>query len=133
LTREAGPIILYQLGQGYGLEVGLQGKEMVKEPRDAVKFLEYYGLLAGWGRFETSEFRLEQGQLSHSVIVKIYDNFFAHASPLTSGNPGCFFISGLLAGVTDGLLESYHNCLEEKCISSGSEYCQFVIAKAISD
>lgn len=127
LTKEAGPVILYQLGLSYGLEVGMQGKEAVKDSVAAVNFLEYYGLLAGWGRFET-KLRPTLGQMTGSAVVKVYDNFFARTCPNNSGNPSCFFVTGLLAGITDGLFGGRHNCLEEQCISAGSQYCQFVIA-----
>jgi predicted hydrocarbon binding protein len=132
LTKEAGPVILYQLGLSYGLEVGIQGKEAVKDSVAAIDFLEYYGLLAGWGRFETSKLQLSQGQLNGSAVVKIFDNFFAHAPQNNSGNPSCFFVAGLLAGITDGLFGGHHNCLEEQCISAGSKCCQFVVARASS-
>ena len=135
LTREEGPLILYQLGSGYGIEVGMQGKEMVRNTADAVEFLEYYGLLAGWGRFETCGLKPDskQDRLMGPITVKIFDSFFAHALPTNSGNPGCFFISGMLAGIANGLLDDYHNCLEEKCVSAGADCCQFVITKAIRD
>ncbi|AIC14788.1 hypothetical protein NVIE_005860 [Nitrososphaera viennensis EN76] len=129
LTKEAGPVILYQLGLSYGLEVGIQGKEAVKDSVAAINFLEYYGLLAGWGRFETSKLRLTQGQLSGPAVVKVFDNFFAYSPQNNSGNPGCFFVSGLLAGISDGLFGGHHNCLEEQCISAGSKCCQFVVAR----
>ncbi|MEO9364078.1 MAG: V4R domain-containing protein [Nitrososphaera sp.] len=132
LTKEAGPVILYQLGLSYGLEVGTKGKEAVKDSTAAISFLEYYGLLAGWGRFETSKLRIVQGRLSEPVVVRIFDNFFAHTYQSNSGNPSCFFVAGLLAGISDGLFGGHHNCLEEECISAGSESCKFVVAKASS-
>jgi predicted hydrocarbon binding protein len=132
LTKEAGPVIMYQLGLSYGLEVGTQGKEALKDAAAAISFLEYYGLLAGWGRFETSKLRTTGGQISEPINVKVFDNFFAHTFQNNSGNPSCFFVSGLLAGIADGLFGGHHNCLEAQCISAGSKFCQFVIARASS-
>ncbi len=129
LTKEAGPVIMYQLGLSFGLEVGTQGKEAVTDSAAAVNFLEYYGMLAGWGRFETSKLRLIGGRLSEPINVKVFDNFFAHTFQSTSGNPTCFFVSGLLAGIADGLFGGHHNCLEAQCISAGAKCCQFVIAR----
>lgn len=132
LTKEAGPVILYQLGLSYGVDVGIKGKEAVKDSAAAISFLEYYGLLAGWGRFETSKMRLAQGQLGEPAVVRIFDNFFAHTSHNNSGNPSCFFVSGLLAGITDGLFGGHHNCLEEECISAGAQCCKFIVARTSS-
>lgn len=68
------------------------------------------------------------------VSVKVFNNFFARASRIETGNPGCFFISGIIAGVLDALFGGHHNCLESKCIGTGSEYCEFIVARtAYSD
>jgi len=64
--------------------------------------------------------------------VRIFDNFFAHTSHNNSGNPSCFFVSGLLAGITDGLFGGHHNCLEEECISAGAQCCKFIVARTSS-
>ncbi|AIC16174.1 V4R domain-containing protein [Nitrososphaera viennensis] len=134
LSKDSGPVILYQLGLNYGWEVGGQGKDLIKDPLAAVNFLEYYGLLAGWGRFEASELQLTQGRLAKPIVVKVFDNFFARAAGRSeTGNPGCFFLSGLIAGVVDALFGAHHNCLEDKCISAGSECCEFVVARMTMD
>jgi predicted hydrocarbon binding protein len=132
LTKDAGPVILYQLGQSYGFEVGIQGKDIVKDPTMAVRFLEYYGLLAGWGRFEAPELEKKADRLAESVTVKVYNNFFARATKSETGNPSCFFVSGLLAGVLEGLLGDHCNCLEIECMSTGSEYCEFIVAPLVT-
>lgn len=133
LMKESGPVMLYQLGLSYGFEVGAQGKQIVKDAKATVKFLEYYGLLAGWGRFETSEFQLFEGKIQGGVTVRIYDNFFPQAVKNNTNNPGCFFVSGLLAGIADGLFGEGHNCLESRCISIGSEHCEFTVTKISQD
>jgi predicted hydrocarbon binding protein len=127
LMKESGPILLYQLGLSYGFEVGARGKDIVNDPQAAIKFLEYYGLLAGWGRFETGELRMSRGDIEGGMTVRVWDSFFASATKSETGNPGCFFVSGLLAGIADGLFGQSHNCMEKECRSAGSECCEFVV------
>jgi uncharacterized protein len=128
LTKEAGPLVLYQLGLSYGFRVGVQSKGIAKDPAAVLKFLEGYGLLAGWGRFEAPALEKLGVSLTTSITVKLHNNFFARAAKSNSGNPSYFFVSGLLAGVLNGLLGSHCNCLEIECMATGSKYCEFIIA-----
>lgn len=127
---------MYQLGLSYGWEVGNQGKSLTKDAASAVKLLEYYGLMAGWGRFEAPDLEKSVGEQQllspKNVIVKVFNNFFARAAKSETGNPSCFFLSGIIAGVMDGLFSGHHNCLESPCIGSGSEHCEFVVAQVAS-
>nr|WP_294805706.1 hypothetical protein [uncultured Nitrososphaera sp.] len=86
---------MYQLGLSYGWEVGNQSKSLTKDAAAAVKLLEYYGLMAGWGRFEAPDLEKsvrEQELLPpKNVIVKVFNNFFARAAKSETGNPSCFF------------------------------------------
>ena len=132
LLKDQGPLVLYQLGQSYGVDVGSRGRHLTKDLTSAIKFLEYYGLLAGWGRFETSNAQLDASQIEESVTIKIYENFFAQATINHSGNPSCYFISGLLAGIAEGLFEEGHHCLEKRCMSASSEFCEFVVRRNIA-
>ena len=129
LMKESGPLILYQLGLSYGLDVGARGKDIVDDPQIAVKFLEFYGLMAGLGRFETSGFEFQSDKVE-GMTVKVYDSFFANSAKSMTGNPSCFFVSGLLAGIADGLFGPCHNCIEKNCTSAGSECCVFFVTAA---
>lgn len=64
-------------------------------------------------------------------MVKVYDGFFAKEIKKT-GAPGCFFVSGLLAGIAEGLSGEGHNCLETKCMSAGDAPCEFVLTRRSS-
>ena len=72
LLQDQGPLVLYQLGVNYGVEVGSQARKVSEDVGSAIKFFEYYGLLAGWGKLEMSEFEPIEGKLR----VKIHENFF---------------------------------------------------------
>ena len=133
LLKDQGPLVLYQLGLSYGVDVGSQGRSLTNDFTNAIKFLEYYGLLAGWGRFETSVFQLNDDRIGESVIVKIRDSFFAQTTKNHTGNPSCYFVSGLLAGIAEGLFEEGHHCLEKRCLSAGSEFCEFIIRRNVVD
>lgn len=128
LTKEAGPVVLYQLGLSYGFGVGVQGKGIAKDPTIVLRFLESYGLLAGWGRFEAPALEKLKEPLTTSITVKLHNNFFARAAKSSSGNPSCFFVSGLLAGILNGMMGGHCNCLETECMAAGSEYCEFIVA-----
>ena len=129
LMKESGPLIMYQLGLSYGYEVRQQGLNIIRDHATAIKFLEIHGLLAGWGRFVTSDFHPTNGKIDEPVTVKVYGSFFAMANKEKLHDPNCFFVSGLLAGIIDGLLEDSHNCVECRCMSCGSPYCEFNIAR----
>ena len=120
IFKDQGPLILYQLGLSYGIEVGSQSREVAEDIVSATKFFEYYGLLAGWGRFEISELESLEGK----IRVRIHDNFFAQAAKVDTGNPSCYFVSGLPAGMEEG-----HHCIEMQCISSGSKFCEFMVKR----
>lgn len=133
LLKDQGPLVLYQLGLSYGVDVGFQGRSLTNDSANTIKFLEYYGLLAGWGCFETSDFQLKDGRIGESVTVKIRDSFFAQTTKNHTGIPSCYFVSGMLAGIAEGLFEEGHHCLEKRCLSTGSEFCEFIIRRNFGD
>jgi hypothetical protein len=62
--NEGWSVILFQMGLRYGTSVGERARESLPDVQLAVKFLEYYGLMAGWGRFKTAPFTLVEGKLA---------------------------------------------------------------------
>jgi predicted hydrocarbon binding protein len=69
------------------------------------------------------------GRLEESVTVIVEDNFFAAAGKKKWERPRCFLISGLLAGIAEGLLGEGHSCMETKCMAAGSPHCEFLITR----
>lgn len=122
-------MILYQMGLKYGFAVGSRARETKQDVQEAVKFLETYGLLAGWGRFKTSPVVLSMGRLSEEVTVQVEGNFFARRLPKHEKRkePRCFIIAGLLAGIAEGLLGESHICVETICMTTGAAHCEFRI------
>lgn len=128
--NEAWSVILFQMGLRYGSSVGEKARESVPEVQQAIKFLESYGLMAGWGRFKTAQFNLSEGKLPNDVKVAVEDNFFAKTGKKKKWEtPRCFFVAGLLAGIAEGLLGEGHNCIETKCIANGAQACEFLISR----
>lgn len=127
LLKDQGPLILYHIGASYGFEIGAKAREAEKDVASATKFLQYYFLLAGWGRMEISG-APDVGTME----VRVRDNFFAKAAESNTGNPSCFFLSGMLAGIAESLFEESYNCIEDRCMSSGSEACEFIIKRTAS-
>ncbi|MFY3740550.1 MAG: putative hydrocarbon binding protein [Candidatus Nitrosomirales archaeon] len=127
--KSGGPMILYHMGLKYGFAVGSRAREAKQDVYEAVKFLETYGLFAGWGRFKTFPFRLSMGRLAEEVTVKVEGSFFARSLPKTeqTHEPKCFIIAGLLAGIAEGLLGESHICIETTCMATGAQYCEFRI------
>lgn len=130
LLKESGAVILFQMGLQYGTQVGAKARESIADPQQAVKFLETYGLLSGWGKFRTSPLKLFMGRLEEDMTVIVEDNFFATAGRKKKWErPRCFLISGLLAGIAEGLLGEGHSCIETKCMATGSPHCEFLITR----
>lgn len=128
--QDSWSVILFQMGLKYGTRVGENAREKVPDAQQAVKFLESYGLMAGWGKFKTSPITLSMGKLADDLKVTVEDNFFAKTGKKKkSDSPRCFFISGLLAGIAEGLLGEGHNCIERKCIANGADRCEFLITR----
>ena len=121
-------VLLFQIGLKYGTAVGKKTKEAIPDIDTAVKFLETYGLMAGWAKFETSPIKLEAGKLAENVTVVLKDSFFAIARDgKKADSPRCFFVSGLLTGIADGLLGEGHRCIETKCAVADHDHCEFLI------
>lgn len=121
-------IIMLQLGQKYGIKLGDKAREKFSDVRQAVGFLEKYGLLAGWGKFHTKPFTLSEGKLRSKVIVTVEDNFFARTGrKIEVEIPQCFLVAGILAGIVQGLLGEPHICFETRCMTIGHPHCEFTI------
>jgi predicted hydrocarbon binding protein len=129
ILKSNAAVILYQMGLEYGIAVGSRARESRQDIHAAVKFLEIYGFLAGWGKFSTSPISLSMGQLSQDVTVTVDNNFFAMSKHRKTEGPRCFMIAGLLAGITEGLLGEGYNCVETMCMAAGAKQCEFLITR----
>jgi predicted hydrocarbon binding protein len=134
LHKSNAAVLLYQMGLRYGISVGSKAREAKRTIHDAIKYLETYGLLAGWGKFSTSPVYVIDGKLAEDVMVTVKDNFFANARNGNARNgksdgPRCFIIAGLLAGITEGLLGEGYSCIETICAASGATHCEFLITR----
>lgn len=102
----------------------MQAYRAQKNVTSATRFLQYYLLMAGWGRADVSE---DSG--GRTLRVRVEDNFFAQASENDTGNPSCFFLSGFMAGMTESLFDEDCSCMENKCMSSGAKACEFIVKR----
>lgn len=68
-------VVMFQVGQKYGIKIGDRAHEKFPDVQQATNFLEKYGLLAGWGRFRTSQFVISGGKLKSKVKVTVEDAF----------------------------------------------------------
>jgi len=128
--NEGWSVILFQMGLRYGTSVGEKAQQTIPDAEQAVRFLESYGLMAGWGKFKTAPFTLAGGKLAGDLKVIVEDNFFAKTGKKKQWEtPRCFFIAGLLAGIAEGLLGEGHACIETKCMASGAKACEFLITR----
>ncbi len=128
--NEGWSVILFQMGLRYGTSVGEKARGSIPDVENAVRFLESYGLMAGWGKFKTAQFTLSEGKLTSDLKVTVEDNFFAKTGKKKKWEtPRCFFIAGLLAGIAEGLLGEGHNCIETRCIANGAPACEFRVSR----
>ena len=127
--KSGAAIILYQMGTEFGFTIGSRARESRQNINQAVKFLEMYGLLAGWGKLKTSAIKLSMGQLAEDLKITIEDNFFATPNGKKAEEPRCFLIAGILAGIIEGLLGEGYNCVETMCIAAGGKHCEFLITR----
>ena len=124
------PIILFEMGSRYGSKVGAQAAKKALSTEQAIKFLEMYGLMAGWGKFHTLPIQISAEKTIDEITVQVEDNFFAKAGNRSKADsPRCFFVSGLLAGIAEGLFKDHYTCLERKCIALGADSCEFLVTK----
>ncbi|HVX01604.1 MAG TPA: V4R domain-containing protein [Nitrososphaera sp.] len=133
LLKDAGPLIMYEIGLEYGFDIGFQGRTKAKSRADIVDLFTYYALISGWGRFEVSALKSKEMAPPRKATVKVYDSFFAKAAKSETGNPSCFFLSGLLAGLAEGTFSTGYNCLETKCAAAGDECCEFALTRRPGD
>lgn len=130
--QDSWSVILFQMGLRYGVQVGSKAKDGIPDVQQAVRFLETYGLMSGWGKFKTSPFTVSMGRLTDDITVAVEDNFFATTGKKKKWErPRCFFLAGLLAGITEGLLGEGHNCIETKCMATGSKHCEFLVTRRV--
>jgi predicted hydrocarbon binding protein len=123
-------VILFEMGSRYGKKLGENARRKALDTDQAVKFLEFYGLMAGWGKFHTSPITLSMGKLAKDINVTVEDNFFARSSrKKKADSPRCFFVAGLLAGIAEGLFGERHECFERKCIACGADKCEFLLSR----
>lgn len=47
LLDKSCPLVFYELGMDYGYDVAAQSRDKINSTEEAIKFLEYYGLLIG--------------------------------------------------------------------------------------
>jgi predicted hydrocarbon binding protein len=133
LLKDAGPLVMYELGLEYGFDMGYQGKSRARPKGNVLDLFTYYVMVSGWGRFEVSELKLKDGAPARKATVRVYNSFFANAAKSETGNPSCFFLSGLLAGLAEGAFSTGYNCLETKCVTAGDDYCEFVLTRRPGD
>ncbi|MGH9921882.1 MAG: V4R domain-containing protein [Nitrososphaerales archaeon] len=129
LFKSGAAVILYQMGLEFGFTVGSRARELKQNIDEAVKFLEIYGLLAGWGKLKASAIKLSMGHLTEDLKVTLEDNFFATPNGKKAEEPRCFMIAGILAGIIEGLLGEGYNCVETMCMAAGGKHCEFVITR----
>lgn len=120
---ESGPVVLYQLGFNIGSGLGKKGCELADDWEVAFENLTDYCFDAGWGRIEIKDKEFFQGRLKRAIVI-VHDNFFVQDRPPSKG-PSCYFVAGLIAGITKGLLGDGYRSVELGCMAAGSLECRF--------
>ncbi len=131
LTELLGPganVVLYQIGVGYGRllanEMAKRGLQHFSVYKD---FIEQ-GRRMGMGTFEVPLIRAILAGIKGDIVVRLYDSFFAAAAGNT-GKAECHIVRGTIVGAASMIMRREITCLEEKCVSKGDRYCEFVLKR----
>lgn len=122
--RSGAPVILYDMGLGYGELMGLKMEEMKMSKIDVIRAFMELGKNKGYGKFHTPFLKMILSGLRGEPIVRMEDSFFATSAGKT-GKTECFLMAGIIAGASQILLQKKFSCVEEKCLCKGDEYCEF--------
>jgi predicted hydrocarbon binding protein len=117
-------VILYRMGEGYGIKVAstVPVSEMSRE--NAIKIFQRIGLLADWGNIKI---RIVDEKSAECIV---------HKSPFVlyredSGKVSCYFLSGILSATASVLFGKKFTTREVSCITAGATSCKFVITEKI--
>ncbi|MBI4258579.1 MAG: hypothetical protein HY619_06455 [Thaumarchaeota archaeon] len=116
-----GPAILHQMGRSYGRALArnkIAGETEVKFVTD----LQMLGSAAGWGRIELT------GSITSDKDSKlVFRNcVFCAASP-SSNKPECYFLVGMVQGVSDEVFPNRFKAFEENCMRKGDKNCEIIL------
>ena len=133
MLRAGSPAMLYKMGFYWGEAMFKQLESHLLATRPSVKrildmsvkdfvgFVDEVWAQNGLGRFEVV-------QNFDMILVNLYHSFVAQVAEKT-GKPVDHLYAGLYAGLFSGLLGQKIACIEIMCISSGYDYCRFLLGK----
>lgn len=122
--KTGAPVILYDMGLGYGELMGLKMEEMKMSKLDVIRKFMDLGKNKGYGNFHTPFLKMILSGMRGEPLVRIEDSFFATSVGKT-GKVECYLMAGIIAGASQILLQKKFTCVEEKCLCKGDEYCEF--------
>jgi predicted hydrocarbon binding protein len=129
LSKHFGPgssTMLYEMGVGYG---ELMGQEIVKRGTGRLGVYRDFlkrGVKSGMGTFEVPLLGAIIAGFKGRIVVRLRDSFFASSLGVT-GNSECHIVRGMIVGAAKVVLHKDLKCVEEKCLSKGDAYCEFVL------
>lgn len=100
------------------------GKKVGKTDEGMIKTLQEIFDIYGFGKMEI----IELDNKKANAIVRITDSTMAREYLKTkakSKTPVCTITSGVLAGMFEYILGKDVDCIEEKCVAKGDDFCEF--------
>ncbi|MEM4257005.1 MAG: 4-vinyl reductase [Candidatus Diapherotrites archaeon] len=107
--------ITYSLRKELELDFGIEGKK-------SIDFMRTFFTASGWGSIEIIDIDTEKGR----AIVKVENSPVAKNVKNTK-KPCDTFLRGFLAGIFTIYFKIDVDCVETKCIATGSPNCEFII------
>jgi predicted hydrocarbon binding protein len=124
LLYNAGKDAVQKVQNSFVRFLGDSAAVLMSDPETALnEFVEVLNYL-GLGEISISEFppKTMKFIVMHSAEAQEYVNLKER-----SKSPVCYALTGIFAGVCEGVLRSPVECKETRCIAQGNDICEFVI------
>jgi predicted hydrocarbon binding protein len=112
-------VILYEMGEGYGKKLASALRKIGLGKEQAMRAMEQTAFLAGWGevRFQSTE--------NSRLVCAVRNSMFSVKRRGLSNS--CYFLAGVLGGVSSVLFDQTLVAKEVQCAMSGHELCKFAV------
>lgn len=124
MSKPAADALLWHIGNRYGLALAQKAKQISASPEQAVDLLATSAQKSGWGKI-----RVLNNAKSTGRIDTFFENCVFCEGLVGETEMSCHFLSGILAGIADGLYGPGFSAVEKRCRSVSGNTCEFVISR----
>ena len=128
LTFSSGAaVVLQEMGKAYGQDLAKEAKRWSRHPSEALRALQSLAGVSGWGTVTLRGDPIYESGLTISVDGCV---FCSELPPTKTADGVCYFLRGVLRGLTDGLYGGSHEVKETTCAVRGEDKCTFRVTRA---